>query len=328
MAKSRNPRHGSMQFWPRVRASCETARIRAWSNTDSGLLGFAGYKVGMTQVQFVDPQKQSLTKGQVVSEPVTIIECPPVLVIGVRVYTQSDDSRLVVSHQINASKLPLSVRKRLVVSKKEVKQDFDSLDVSKISDVRLLVATQPNLAGFGKKTSDIFELAIGGSVESQLTFAKEKLGQTISITDVFSSGDLVDSHSVSKGKGYQGPVKRFGVSLRQKKSEKTKRGPGSLGPWKGQGHIMYRIAMAGKMGYHLRTDYNKRIELISDDVTKVNAKSGFSHYGLVKTSYMLVRGSVSGPKKRLITLTKAIRPNNKYAIGEIDINYISTESQN
>ncbi len=328
MGKARSPRHGSMQFWPRVRAQSETPRIRSWGKADSGVLGFAGYKAGMTRIQYVDPVKTSLTKGQVVSEAVTIIECPPLSVIAFRCYTKTSDNQLVVSHQINASKVGLEVKRRLSQSVKESQQNADSIDESAVHSVRVVVATQPKLTGFGKKTADIFELALGGDVSSQLAFAKEKLGQIITVADVFKPGELVDAHAVTKGKGYQGSVKRFGVSLRQHKSEKAKRGPGSLGPWKGQGHVMYRVAMAGKMGYHLRTDYNKRVELISDDVSKVNPVSGISQYGLVKGSYILVRGSVSGPKKRLVTLTKAIRPNAKYDFGELTLDYISIDAQN
>ncbi|MFT4312798.1 MAG: 50S ribosomal protein L3 [Candidatus Woesearchaeota archaeon] len=327
MGKSRSPRHGSMQFWPRVRSQRESPKVRSWNMSHSGLLGFVGYKAGMTHVQYTDPAKTSLTKGQVVSEPVTIVECPPITVIGIRVYSITTDNHLHVTAQFNAEKLPLEVRKRIPQSKNPKKLD-ESFDVSQAHSVRLVVATQPQLAGFGKKTSDIVEMAIGGSVQDQFTFAKDNLGKTISVEDVFKSGELIDTHAVTTGKGYQGPVKRFGVAIRQAKSEKVKRGPGSLGPWKGQGHIMYRIAMAGKMGYHLRTDYNKRIELVSQDITKVNPVSGISRYGLVKTTFLLVRGSISGPKKRLVTLTKAIRPNKRLDIGEVDLDYISVEAQN
>ena len=51
-------------------------------------------------------------------------------------------------------------------------------------------------------------------------------------------GDQLDFHCVTKGKGYQGPVKRFGIQIRARKAEKTKRGPGSLGSWKGQQQMM------------------------------------------------------------------------------------------
>ena len=117
----------------------------------------------------------------------------------------------------------------------------------------------------------------------------------------------MDLHAVSKGKGYQGPVRRFGISLRQHKSEKTKRGPGSLGPWSGQQHIMYRVAHAGQMGYHSRTEYNKHILKLSAVSDEMKFKGGVIHYGLVKSAYILLKGSVIGPAKRLVIFTRPSR---------------------
>ena len=133
----------------------------------------------------------------------------------------------------------------------------------------------------------------------------------IKIKDVFREGQFIDVQAVTKGKGFQGPVKRFGISLRKKKSEKTKRGPGSLGAWKAQQHTMYRIAHAGQMGFHTRTDYNKLLLKISSKPAEINPKSGFHKYGILKTDYILLKGSVSGPKKRLIRLREPIRSKSK-----------------
>jgi len=78
------------------------------------------------------------------------------------------------------------------------------------------------------------------------------MNKDISVKDVLSAGSYVDARAITVGKGTQGPVKRFGVNLRSHKSEKTIRGPGSLGSWIAQGHTMYRMAFAGQMGYHHR----------------------------------------------------------------------------
>ncbi|MEA3414152.1 MAG: 50S ribosomal protein L3, partial [Nanoarchaeota archaeon] len=78
MGKRVNPRHGSMQFWPRVRASRQYAKIRSLpSVNEAKILGFAGYKAGMTHVMAADTGKTSLTKGETIAVPVTVIECPP-----------------------------------------------------------------------------------------------------------------------------------------------------------------------------------------------------------------------------------------------------------
>ena len=66
------------------------------------------------------------------------------------------------------------------------------------------------------------------------------------------------------------------------------------------------------MGYHQRVDYNKKIMMIGTDLETINPKSGHHKYGIVKNSYVLIKGSIPGAKKRLIRFNKAIRPNEKY----------------
>lgn len=322
MSKKVNPRRGSLQFWPRVRVKKETARVRYWGDSkESKPLGFAGYKVGMTHLIYTDNKKTSITKGQEISSPVTIIECPPIKVAGIRFYKQTSDG-IKAFADIFANKLDKNLKnvKNLKSSKKiENIQDYDSL--------KLLVYTQPKLTGIGKKRPSFFELAVGGKKEDQLNYAKEKLGNEIILSEVFSSGELVDIHAVTRGKGFQGPVKRFGVKIRDHKSEKTVRGPGSLGPWISQMHIMWRNPLAGKMGYHLRTEYNKWIFKISDKLEEINPKGGFINYGIVKNNYILLKGSVAGPKKRLITFIKATRPTKNVATEAPSIEYVSLESK-
>ncbi|RUA19603.1 MAG: 50S ribosomal protein L3, partial [Flavobacteriia bacterium] len=75
-------------------------------------------------------------------------------------------------------------------------------------------------------------------------------------------------------KGFQGPVKRHGVSLRSHKSEKTIRGPGNLGAW--TGNRSWTVAHAGQTGYHLRTEWNKWVLKIGDNPEEVNRKGGFT----------------------------------------------------
>ncbi|NTV24486.1 MAG: 50S ribosomal protein L3, partial [Nanoarchaeota archaeon] len=79
-------------------------------------------------------------------------------------------------------------------------------------------------------------------------------------------------------------------------------------PWCGQGHIMYRVAHAGRTGYNQRTEYNKQILKILLDGKEANPISGLHSYGLVKGQCLLVKGSVSGARKRLVILQKPMRP--------------------
>ncbi len=307
MPKAHNPRHGSMQVWPRKRAKRMYPRVRTYPSAQ-GVLGFAGYKAGMTHVIATDAGKNSMTKGEDISIPVTVIECPPLRIFGVRFYKKGYQGKEALVDVLAKPSKDLS--RKLSVPKKELKT-LDSVKVDDYVDIVLLVQTQPRLTGIGKKKPDVFELAVGGSLEEKLAFAKENLGKEISVKDVLKEGQFIDIHAVTKGKGFQGPVKRFGIKVRAQKAEKTKRGPGSLGGWISQGHVMYRIAHAGQMGFHNRVDYNKQVLLVGDDPEKVNPEGGFIRYGLVKNQYLLLKGSVPGPKKRLIRMNLAIRPDKR-----------------
>ena len=140
-------------------------------------------------------------------------------------------------------------------------------------------------------------------------------------------GEQLDLHGITTGRGFQGAVKRFGIGLRSHKSEKGRRAPGSLGGWTSQGHVMYRIAHAGQLGYHQRTEYNKWLLKVGKDSKEVEQKGGFLHYGIVKNPYIVLKGSVMGPKKRLIKFSHAVRPKKNIPNEAPAIKYISKESK-
>ncbi len=313
MPRTRKPRAGSMQYWPRVRA--KRVKVRSWAK-NKGLLGFAGYKAGMTHILAIDNRKTSLTKGEDILIPVTIIECPPIKTASIIFYKNSKIISQVCAENLNKE----LERKTKLKSKKKIE------DIKDFDDVRILVYTQPKLIGL-KKTPDLFEIAIGGSKEEKLDYAKTFLGKEIKANDVLKEGQQVDIHSLTKGKGFQGPVKRFGIGLKSHKSEKGRRAPGSLGGWKGQGKFMYRVAHAGQMGYHLRTEYNKWVLKIGDKPEEINPRGGFIRYGLIKKEYILIKGSVPGSIKRLIRLNHAIRKNKKIPVEAPSIEYISLASK-
>ena len=311
MPNIRQPRSGSLQFWPRKRSKNESARRRTLSNSlEPGLLGFAGYKVGMTHLVAIETRKHSHKKGEEIAIPVTMIECPPLKIKSVRLYKKTNNILNVVK-EIDLYKKDKELSKKLTLSKKSSDVDLTKLNHEEFDDVRVLVYTQPKLTGIGKKKPELFELSLGGSVEDKLRFVKENIGKEIALESVFQEGECLDLKAVTRGKGFQGPVKRFGISIRSHKSEKSIRNPGSLGPWCGQGHIMWRVAHAGKMGYHLRTEYNKQILKVVTDLKEVSFKGGIIHYGNVKNPVILIKGSVAGPRKRLIIFQKATRMNKK-----------------
>jgi large subunit ribosomal protein L3 len=306
MANIRSPRHGSMQFWPRKLAARAYNRVRSWPDRkEPGLMGFSGYKSGMTHMIIVDNRKASSTKGQQLSIPVTIVECPPIKIASVRFYKKTIDGSKVVS-EIYAEKIDKEMSRK-IPSPKKSKNNFN--DIKDFDDVRVNVYTQPKLTGIGKKKPELYELGLGGSKDDKLKFARENLGKEIRVKDVLKEGEQIDFHCVTKGKGYQGPVKRFGIQIRSHKAEKTKRGPASLGGWRGQGHVMYRVAHAGKMGFNARTEYNKLLLKISNKPEEVNPAGGFLNYGLVKSDYIVVKGSIPGTKNRIVRIVKAMRPN-------------------
>ena len=308
MPQTRYPRRGTLQYWPRKRSRRAFARVRAWSKTkEARPLGFAGYKVGMTHLIINDNRKTSTTKGMDISCPVTIIETPPLKTASIKFYKNTITGSKLVS-EIAAEKLDKELKRTIILPKKKKDSKEHKSFPSDFDYIMLLVYTSPSLTGIGKKKPEMFELAVGGNKEEQLNYAKEKLGNEISVSEVFKEGQQLDVHAVSKGKGVQGPVKRFGVTLKHHKSEKGVRRVGSLGGWKGQGHTMWRQAKAGKMGYHVRTEYDKWLLKIGN-ADEINKKGGFENYGVIKNNYILVKGSVIGSKKRLIRLNKSIRHN-------------------
>ena len=131
------------------------------------------------------------------------------------------------------------------------------------------------------------------------------------VEDVFKDGQQLDIHAITKGKGFQGPIRIFGIGLTSHKSEKSRRTPGSLGPWKSQGHILYRVAHAMKYGFNLRTDHNKWLLKIESDGKELTPKSGLHKYGTLRNTTLLIKGSLPGSRKRLISLTQPLRPNSK-----------------
>jgi large subunit ribosomal protein L3 len=262
----------------------------------------------MISVQYVNTKKTSPSYGETLSVPCTIIECPALKVYSVRFYKKAKNTgNIRLAKEIINPKLDKEVARRVPKSKKKHTLP-DSTD--EFFDMRLNVYTQPKLTGIGKKKPEIFEVALSGKKEDKLAYVKEHMEKEINVHDVLKPGQLIDAHAATKGKGLQGPVKRFGIKIKFSKSEKLHRSPGSLGPWKAQQHIMYRVAHAGKMGYHTRTDYNKWLMKIETQPELKPVK----HYGVVKNPYLLIKGSIPGTRKRLVKLVTPIRPNRKLEV--------------
>ena len=81
-----------MAFSPRKRARSETPHISSWAAVDGDepkILGFAGYKVGMSHIMAIDYRKKSTTAGQEIRMPVSIVEITPMTIIVERRYIQA-----------------------------------------------------------------------------------------------------------------------------------------------------------------------------------------------------------------------------------------------
>ncbi|RLG92018.1 MAG: 50S ribosomal protein L3 [Candidatus Hecatellales archaeon] len=315
------PRRGSMAFRPRVRAKRMVARIRYWPEIPQPkLLGFAGYKAGMTYGFVIEDNKESPNYGKEVFCPITVLDTPPLWVCAVRAYEQTPYGLKTLT-EVWSENLPKDLDRVLTLPENLPPQDEglkrleENLD--RVSELRVIVSTVPREAGIHKKKPELMEIPIGGKdVKEKFEYAKSILGKRVSVSDVFSEGEYVDVSAITKGKGFAGPVKRFGVHLLQHKSRKTKRGVGCIGPWS-PATVMYTVPRAGQLGFFQRTEYNKRILKIGSDGSEITPKGGFHRYGVIRGPYMLLKGSVPGPVKRLIRLRHAVRGPETFAKPQI-----------
>jgi len=326
MTKRHRPRRGSLAYSPRKRAKSEVPRIRSWPEQDEPrILGFAGYKAGMTHVILVDDSPNSPTEGLEISVPATVVETPAMKVAAVRTYRKTPYGKRIVL-EAWAENVAGDVAKRRPLPKEAVRRE-GSLDGA--DEIRVLVYTSPAaVSGIPKKVPELMEVPIGGDdVSAAYTYADDILGKAIDAENVFKEGMLVDVIAVTKGKGVQGPVKRWGVAIQDRKAFRGGKGRhiGNLGPWN-PARVRWTVPQLGQMGYQQRTEYNKRILKIGPDGAVVTPAGGFIKYGLVRGAYVLLHGSIPGPAKRLIRMRLATRPH-KTAHTVPDLSYVSVRSK-
>ncbi|MEN2999979.1 MAG: 50S ribosomal protein L3 [Acidilobaceae archaeon] len=320
--KKSAPKRGSLGFTPRKRAEKIVPRVRSWPEVNLGkplLLGFLGYKVGMTHVYMVDDLPDSPTSGREIFVPVTVVETPPLYVLAVRLYGFDLNKGLYSMGEawVEPPK-ELELERRIPTlgsynTEARLKELEESLELARA--VRVIVASQTKLTGgLSKKAPDLLEVEVGGvgDVKSLFSYAVGKLGKEVSIREVFQVGQPIDVIGVTKGKGFQGVVKRWGVKElprwhKHRKGSRT--GPGARSSAIG---TFWETPQPGQMGFHRRTDYNKRLLSISQDGHAVTPAGGFLHYGLVRSEYAIVAGSLPGTVKRPLVLRWPIRPPSWY----------------
>jgi len=312
MAKRSKPRAGSLQFWPRKRAKKLLPRVN-WLALEKkydfvGFLGGIGYKAGMARYLVRDLTPNSMTKGKETIIPVTFIECPPMKIASIRFYKDSRVSKEILT--LSSRELKYLKRKMRLPkepeSKEKILEKLSSIEISDYDDLRAIVYSLSWITGL-KKTPDLAEIGLGGDLKEKFNFVKENIDKEITLENLFEKITVVDVRGVTKGKGFAGPVKRFGIGLKAYKSEKGRRRPGSIGPWT-PSKVTFRAPLAGQLGMFTRIVYNSKI--ISFGQAKM-IELEFPHYGKIKTSFVALKGSVQGPPKRQLLLTAPLRKTKK-----------------
>ncbi|HKL24260.1 MAG TPA: 50S ribosomal protein L3 [Candidatus Nanoarchaeia archaeon] len=308
MPRRKAPRKGSLQFWPRKRAEKFLPSVN-WkiipSDSSKGFKGIIGYKAGMASAYVKDNTPDSRTKDKRITIPVTIIECPKMKIFSARFYKNKKVAKEILNNN------PEKELKKKIKLPKKTSEKFEKINPEDYDDVTIIAYSQVKKTNL-KKKPDLTEIGLHdkGGVKEKIDFIKENLGKEISVTDIFDNNQLVDLRGITRGKGFQGPLKRFGLSLKSHKSEKGRRRPGSLAPWH-PARVTFRTAMAGQMGMHTRIHYNQTLISLGKPQDLKKGLTGIKGYGDIKTDYIIVTGSVQGPSKRQVIITSPLRESKK-----------------
>ena len=216
-------------------------------------------KVGMTQIFNEDG---TLT-------PVTVLQAGPCVVTQIK--TEENDG-------YNAIQVGFADKKDKIINKdKSGKKEI-------VHRHGLTKAEQGHFAKAGvsgKRFVREFKLENAGEYE---------LAQEIK-ADIFEVGDKVDATAISKGKGFQGAIKRLGQHRGpMAHGSKFHRHAGSNGAASDPSKVFKGKKMPGQMG-------NKKITIQNLEVVRVDAENNL----------LLIKGSVPGPKKSLVTIKEAVK---------------------
>jgi len=331
--KKHAPRHGSLAYLPRKRAIQIKGRVRHWLDNSENInfLGFAGFKAGMSHITYIQDQRNSPYYGKELMKPVTVIEVPPLILIGIRIYNKDEYGKY-ISGEISTNDFNNFLTRKINIPNtegynlKKIKEEILA-NLNETSEIRGIFQTQPYKTSLPRKKPDIIEIKVNSlkKPEEEFNFALQNLGKEIRAREVLEEGELVDVIGVTKGKGFQGPVKRFGVKILTRKNSKIRRAVACIGPWH-PSRVLYTVPRAGQLGFHQRTEYHKRIMLIGENEEEINPKGGFIRYGKIQGDYLLMLGSIPGSKKRLIRIRKTIRPLRSFILQPPEITFISRES--
>ncbi len=311
--KRNAPRRGSLAYLPRARAKRVVPELESFEIPQiqkPTILGFAGYKAGCIHVITVDDREKTPNYGKPLFNASTVIATPPMTVYGFRAYIRVNGALQALT-DVYAKGKPKDIERRVKV--KTNRQEAALAEVEKNLDrivkFTALLYTRPRDAGLSQKNPLLFEVTVGGGgIKERFEYLKSMLGKQIEVNQVFKAGMYIDVAAITKGKDIEGTVTRLGTKRKQHKSRKSVRAVGALNPWH-PATIMYTVPRAGQHGFHKRIEYNKRILLIGKpSEIPITPKGGFHKFGEVNCDYIILRGSVPGPTKRLIRLRPAVRP--------------------
>jgi len=367
------PRHGSLAFLPRKRARRHRGKVKAFpKDTNAGepsLTAYIGYKAGMTHIlRDLDRPGSKAHKKQIV-EAVTIIECPKMVGVGIVGYVQTPQGLRALTTVWATGELSEEFRRRYyknwTKSKKKAftkyraraNADKSNAEFNERIDqikkncqvVRLIAHSKiSELKQFRMRKSHVMEIQVnGGSVDAKVEFAKGLLEKDIPVKSVFSDNEMIDTIGVTKGRGTEGVVTRWGVTRLPRKTHRGLRKVACIGSWH-PARVAYSVARVGQYGYHHRTELRKKIYMVGEGVTREDGKKvynsattehdltekaitpmgGFPHYGEVLQDFLMVKGSVPGCKKRPITLRKPLHtPTTTAAAEKVTLKFIDTSSK-
>jgi len=364
------PRHGSLGFLPRKRCKHHRGRVRSFPRDSAEkkchLTAFMGYKAGMTHILREVNRPGSAVHKQEVVEAVSILETPPMVVVGMVGYVETATGLRALT-TVWTNYMNDSVKRRFyknwyrcrrkAFSRYAKKMESDPADMEKELErmtkycavIRVLAHTQIEKCKLRQKKAHLMEIQVnGGSVSDKVKYGKELFERKIPVDVVFSQNEMIDVIGVTKGHGYAGVTTRWGVTRLPRKTHRGLRKVACIGAWH-PARVQFTVARAGQRGYHHRTEINKKIYKIGkaakvegeqgkinynasteQDLTSkvITPMGGFPHYGEVNEDYVMIKGAIVGARKRVITLRKTLIPQVKRsALEEINLAFIDTSSK-
>ncbi|GMP39416.1 hypothetical protein CsSME_00010259 [Camellia sinensis var. sinensis] len=310
--KFEHPRHGSLGFLPRKRAARHRGKVKAFPKDDPSkpcrLTAFLGYKAGMTHIvrEVEKPGSSNTVWAQHLNEEVKR-----------RFYKNWCKSK-------KKAFTKYSKKYENDEGKKDIQAQLEKMK-KYCSVIRVLAHTQVN----------------GGDVAKKVDYAYSFFEKHIPIDAVFQKDEMIDIIGVTKGKGYEGVVTRWGVTRLPRKTHRGLRKVACIGAWH-PARVSFTVARAGQNGYHHRTEMNKKIYKLAkagqeshsgitefDRTEKdITPMGGFPHYGVVKDDYLMIKGCCVGPKKRVVTLRQTLlTQTSRVAMEEIKLKFIDTSSK-